>query len=169
MNNPGLNLLPVLMLALSLLGCATPGDQASERNTALIHRYFDQWANQGDPVVADSVIATNLVLRNPPAVLHSLAEHKESVTRFHAAFPDLHFTVEDTMAQGDRVMVRWSVRATHLAEYQGRPPTRKQMNITGVSLFRISEGKIQEIWVNMDRRGMMEQLEWREASPKTSK
>lgn len=152
--------LPALVLALSLSGCATTDDQLRERNTGIIRRYFDRWANHGDTNAADTLMATNLVLRNPPAVLHSLAEYKQSMAKFHAAFPDLHFTVEEMVAERDRVVVRWTLRATHLVEYQGRAPTGKSMNVTGMSLFRISEGKIQETWVNMDRWGMMEQLGW---------
>ena len=153
-------LLPALVLTLSLCTCAAQDDQLPKRNTVVIRRYFDQWANHGDTTAADTLMATNLVLRNPPAIVHSLAEYKQSMAKFHAAFPDLHFTVEDIIAERDRVVVRWTLRATHLGEYQGRAPTGKRMTVTGMSLFRMSEGKIQETWVNMDRWGMMEQLGW---------
>jgi predicted ester cyclase len=58
--------------------------------------------------VADELIATDLVLRNPPSITHGLDDYKQGMAAFHAAFPDLHFTVEDQIAEKDRVAVRWT-------------------------------------------------------------
>ena len=145
-------------------GCATKQDFALERNKEIIRRYFEGWANHGDPAVADELIATNVVLRNPPAVIGNLADYKKGMAGFHAAFPDLHFTVNDQVAEGDKVVIRWTLRGTQTSDYLGHPPFRKTMAVTGVSLFRIAGGKIQEIHVDMDRHGMMEQLGWLPAS-----
>jgi steroid delta-isomerase-like uncharacterized protein len=79
---------------------------------------------------------------------------------FHTAFPDLHFTIEDMVAEGDEVVVRWSLRGTRLGNYQGRPPTGKPVSVTGISPFRLADGKIQEITVSMDRLGLSQQLGW---------
>lgn len=151
---------PVLLFALLLSGCVTRQDQTVSRNKEVIHRYFDQWANHGDTSVADAVIATNLVLRNPPAVVTSLEAYKQSMAKFHAAFPDLRFTLEDQIAEGDRIVVRWSMRGTNTGEFQGKPATGKAISVTGTSTFRLAGGRIREIWVNMDRLGLMEQLGW---------
>src|SRR6185436_18225891 len=62
------------------------------RNKAIIHRYFEEWANRGNVTVADELIATNLVLRNPPAVIRGLEDYKTGMARFHAAFPDARYT-----------------------------------------------------------------------------
>ncbi|MBI2927342.1 MAG: ester cyclase [Verrucomicrobia bacterium] len=143
------------------LGIANPAAE----NKRIIRRYFDEWANRGDTATADELIATNLVLRNPPAVLNSLEAYKKSMAGFHQAFPDLRFTIAEPIADGDKVVVHWTLRGTQSGEYQGRPPTGKAITVTGMSLFRIADGKIQEITVNMDRFGMMEQLGWLPASP----
>ena len=82
------------------------------------------------------------------------------MAKFHAAFPDARYTVEDQIAEGDKVVVRWTLRATQSLEYQGHPSSGKTMTVTGISLFRLGDGNIQEITVNMDRLGMMEQLGW---------
>jgi hypothetical protein len=82
----------VWLAALLLCACATNRDHSLQQNKELVRRYFDGWANRGDPVVADELIATNVVLRNPPAIVHSLAEYKQGMTAFHIAFPDLKFT-----------------------------------------------------------------------------
>ena len=129
-------------------------------NNEIVRRYFDEWANQGKAAVTDELIATNLVLRNPPAVIRSLEDYKNGMGKFHAAFPDARHTVEDQIAEGDKVVVRWTLRATQATEYQGHAPNGKTMTVTGISIFRIADGKIQEITVNMDRLGQMEQLGW---------
>jgi steroid delta-isomerase-like uncharacterized protein len=147
-------LFPFALLATLLCGCA------SQQNKELVRRYFEGWANRGDAAVADELIATNLVLRNPPAIVRSLAEYKQGMTAFHTAFPDLKFTIEDEIAEGNDVAVRWTLRATHLGEYQGRPATGKPVIATGISIFQIANGKIQEITVNMDRLAQFQQLGW---------
>lgn len=141
-------------------GCATNRQFAHEQNKEIVRRYFEGWANRGDFAVADALIATNVVLRNPPAVVHSLAEYKQGMTAFHTAFPDLRFTVEEEIAEGNKVATRWTLRATHLGQYQGRPATEKRVTVTGMSIFQIENGKIQEITVSMDRLGQFQQLGW---------
>jgi predicted ester cyclase len=72
----------------------------------------------------------------------------------------LHFTVEDQIAEGDKVVVSWRLQATQLGEYQGHPPSGKPIAVTGTSIFRLANGKIQEITVSMDRLGQAQQLGW---------
>ena len=104
------------------------------------------------------VIATNVTLWNPPAVIHSLTEYKQGMTAFHTAFPDLQFTTEDEIAEGNKIAVRWTLRATNLGEYQGHPPTSKTITVTGISIFQIANGKIQDIRMNMDRLGQFQTI-----------
>jgi len=126
----------------------------------IIRRYFVEWANRGDSAVADELMATNLVFRNPPVAINSLEDFKKLMATLHAAFPDSRFTIEDQIAQGDKAAVRWTLRGTHQGEFQGRRPTGRTMTVTGINLFRIADGKIQEITVNMDLLGQAEQLGW---------
>ena len=153
-------LFPPALSALLLCGCAANQKHALQQNKQLVRHYFDGWANHGDPAVADALIATNVVLRNPPAVIRSLADYKQGMTAFHSAFPDLKFTIEEEIAEGNKLAIRWTLRATHLGEYQGHPPTGKMVTVTGVSIFQIADGKIQDITVNMDRLGQFQQLGW---------
>jgi steroid delta-isomerase-like uncharacterized protein len=157
--NPRFLFQTALLVAL-FCGCSTSREHALQPNTALVRHYFAGWANLGDPVVADALIATNVVLRNPPAVVHGLAECKQGMTAFRTAFPNLRYTIEDEIAEGDKIAIRWTLRATHLGEYQGRPPTGNTITVTGISIFRIARGKIQEITVSMDRLGHLQQLGW---------
>ena len=83
--------------------------------------------------------------------------------RFHQAFPDLHFEPEAYIAEGDQVVVPWTLRATQKEVYRGNVPNGRTMTITGTSIFRLQNGRIQEIRVNMDRASMMDQLGWNAA------
>lgn len=141
-------------------GCVTSAPKVARENKEIVRRYFDGWANHGDPAVADALIARNLVVHNPPVEVRSLAEYKESMGRFHQAFPDLHFEPEAFIAEGDQVVVPWTLRATQKEVYRGNKPNGRTMTVTGTSIFRLQGGRIQEIRVNMDRAAMVEQLGW---------
>ena len=153
-------LLQAGLSAALLCGCASPRQLTLQRNKEIIHRYFEEWGNQGDTKAADELIAQSVTLRNPPAIIHSLEDYKKGMAAFHTAFPDLHFTVEDMIAEGDKVVAHWSLRGTQRADYQGRPATGRAVSVTGMSLFRLADGKIQEITVSMDRLGQWQQLGW---------
>jgi len=153
-------LIPAALSVALLCGCAANREHALQQSKELVRHYFEGWANRGDAAVADALIATNVVLHNPPAIVHNLAEYKQGMTAFHTAFPDLHFTIEDEIAEGNKIAIRWTLRATHLGEYQGRPPTGKTVTVTGISIFQIANGKIQNLTVNMDRLSQFQQLGW---------
>jgi predicted ester cyclase len=77
---------------------------------------------------------------------------------FRAAFPDLHGTIEDQIAEGDKVVSRMTYRGTHQGELMGIPPTGKQVTMSFIGIHRITAGKVAEGWVNFDALGMMQQL-----------
>jgi predicted ester cyclase len=77
---------------------------------------------------------------------------------YRGAFPDGHTTVEDSIAEGDKVAYRWTFRGTHRGELMGILPTERQVTITGITVDRISGGKIEEEWNNFDQLGMLQQL-----------
>jgi steroid delta-isomerase-like uncharacterized protein len=77
---------------------------------------------------------------------------------FLSGLPDLATTVEDTIAEGDKVAARWTARGTHNGELMGIPPTGKKVAMTAISIHRIVDGKIAESWINFDALGMMQQL-----------
>lgn len=78
---------------------------------------------------------------------------------FHSAFPDFRVTLEDQIAEGKKVVNRWTVRGTHRGEFQGVAPTGKEVEFTGIPISTINEeGKLQESWENYDALGLMQQL-----------
>jgi steroid delta-isomerase-like uncharacterized protein len=70
----------------------------------------------------------------------------------------VHFTVEDLIAEGDKVVGRWTFRGTHRGDFMGIPPTGKKVSIMGIAIYRIARGKIAEAWVAWDAMGLMHQL-----------
>jgi len=77
---------------------------------------------------------------------------------FLGAFPDLHLTLEDIIAEGDKMVTRWTMRGTHQGASLGMPPTGKQCTMPGIGIFRLDGGKVAELWVIYDQLGMLQQL-----------
>jgi steroid delta-isomerase-like uncharacterized protein len=84
-----------------------------------------------------------------------LDEFREFARGVQAAFPDLHVTVEETISEGDRVVLRWVARGTHRGSFLGASPTGKDILVRGITLLRLSEGKIVEAWDNWDQMGLL--------------
>lgn len=87
--------------------------------------------------------------------LQSMVEHTGA---FLSGFPDLETTIEDVIAEGDRVVVRATLRGTHSGEFGGIPPTGRRIEVADVDIFRVRDGKIVEMWAGPDRLAMMQQL-----------
>jgi len=77
---------------------------------------------------------------------------------YRTAFPDVHFTIEDQIAEGDRVVTRWTARGTHQGPLVGIPPTSKQVTMSGIAIYRLVDGKIVEQWGVNDMLGLLQQL-----------
>ena len=77
---------------------------------------------------------------------------------YRQAFPDFRFTVEDQLAEGDRVATRWTWQGTHSGEFMGAAPTGKEVKLTGMTIHRLRNGKIQEGWFNWDFLGELRQI-----------
>jgi steroid delta-isomerase-like uncharacterized protein len=84
--------------------------------------------------------------------------YKQLVAMYRGAFPDLNITMVEMIAEGDKVVARWTAQGTNTGEMMGMPPTGKTFNATGMNMFRISGGKVAEVWTNFDDLGMMQQL-----------
>ncbi len=120
----------------------------SEENKAIARRIFEEIINQGSLARVDELIA-------PSAEPEAL---KQDVTRNHAAFPEMQITVEDMIAEGDKVVVRWIGHGTHKGEFLGIAPSGEQVTFRGVNIVRIAGGKVVEHWDYNDQLGLMQQL-----------
>ncbi len=130
----------------------------SEQNKALVRRVIEEVYNQGNLAAADELAASDLVIHLPSQAIHGREGAKQYVATLRSGFPDIHFTIEEQLAEGDRVMTRWTAHGTHLGEFQGIPPTGKRVRVTGTEVDRIANGKTVECWSNVDELGMMQQL-----------
>ncbi|NIO68070.1 MAG: ester cyclase [Anaerolineae bacterium] len=127
-----------------------------EENKAIFRRIVEEGFNKGNLAIVDELVATNHV--NHTDNVHGPEEYKQFITMYRTAFPDLHMTIEDQIAEGDKVVNRWTSRGTHKGDLMGIPPTGKQTTVTGMYVARIIGGKIVEEWGNFDALGMMQQI-----------
>jgi steroid delta-isomerase-like uncharacterized protein len=131
-----------------------------EENKAIVRRATEELFNKNNLAVIEELYATNFVSHGTvtPEVTPDREGYKQFVTMSHTALPDFHTTIEDMIAEGDKVVQRFTGRGTHKDEFMGIPPTGKQVTVTGIAIDRIAGGKIVENWVNMDMLGVMVQL-----------
>jgi steroid delta-isomerase-like uncharacterized protein len=83
---------------------------------------------------------------------------KGFVEAFHGAFPNLKYILDDTIVQGDKVVTRWTAAGTHTGNFFGMPATNKDVSMLGMTIFRVRDGKIAELWNIWDQNGLMQQL-----------
>lgn len=134
----------------------------SEENKALLCRWFEEVWNKGreeaiDEMFAEDGIAHGLADESG-ADLRGPTEYKPFFKRFRTAFPDIEVVVEDTIAEGDKVAARCTVRGTHQADSLGFVATNQSVQFTGITIVRLSQGKIAEAWNNFDFMSMFQQL-----------
>ncbi|MGB3717447.1 MAG: ester cyclase [Candidatus Promineifilaceae bacterium] len=132
----------------------------SEENKAIVRRFYEEFANQGILSVAEELVAPDFVDHNPPGpdFAPGLEGLKQVFTMFRLAFPDMILTVEDQIAEGDKVVTRLTSRGTHKGELMGVPPTGKTITIGLIDIFRVEGGQLAEHWGESDTMGMMQQL-----------
>lgn len=131
----------------------------SEENKALIQRFVEEAFNRGNLDVIDEIYAPKFFSYDLGAEEERSPEDaKQFVSMYRSAFPDGRTTIEDLIAEGDKVAYRWTYRGTHQGELIGITPTGREVTITGITINRISEGGIQEEWNNFDQLGMLQQL-----------
>jgi predicted ester cyclase len=133
----------------------------SEQNKALSKRNIDEVWNQRKLAVIDELVAPNSVLHDPTVPggkVSGSQGYRQFVEIYLAAFPDLHFTIQDQFADGDKVATRWTGSGTQTGALMGIAPTGKRSTVTGITIDRYQNGKAVESWVNYDALGMFQQL-----------
>jgi len=130
---------------------------------ALVRRWFEE-ANKGKAAalaVIDELYATDIVCHLSGGVdIRGLKDLKQyySESELYSAFPDLHFTIDDMVVEGDKVATRWTWTGTHKGKFMGIPPTNKKVTMWAISIDRVSGGKFVEEWNRSDTLGLMQQL-----------
>ena len=132
---------------------------SAEENKAIFRRYVEEVGNEGNFDLADQIFDRYLAHQPDGSVLERGPEDvKQFMGEFREAFPDFRSEIEDQIAEGDRVVTRWRMHGTHRGEFRGIAPTGNALDITGIGIFRFSNGKVVESWDNFDQLGMMRQL-----------
>jgi steroid delta-isomerase-like uncharacterized protein len=130
-----------------------------EDNKAIIHAYVETVWNQQQLDRAEDLVAPDFLDHAPlPGQAPGLEGAKRKWAMYLNAVPDLRVTIEDLVAEGDRVAVRRSYEGTHQGELLGIPATGRQLRVGGISIFRLAEGKVTEHWEQLDRLALMQQL-----------
>jgi len=134
-----------------------------EQNKALVRRVIDEVWSQGKLAAVDELYAADFVSHQHSHTagrqdIRGLEALKTFVREFREAFPDFHDIIEDQVAEGDKVVTRFTSVGTHRGPLMGLEPTNKQVRWSGIAIDRIVGGKIAEDWVNWDMMGMLQQL-----------
>jgi len=153
----------VLLICLIVLGLVCPGCRPSstaklEENKALVRRGFEE-LNKQNWAILNELSVPDYVWHQPGRPKPLTREETEQFERtLWAAFPDGRLTIEDMIAEGDKVVTRYTWRGTHKGDYLGIPATGKEVACTSISISRIAEGKVAEEWEEFDALGFMVQL-----------
>ena len=133
---------------------------STEQNKALVRQMVEEIFNRGNMSRADEFLAPDFVEHEelPPGIPQGREGVKQLTTMMRNAFPDFTATIEDMVAEGDKVVIRMTWRGTQKGEFMGVPPTGKTVSFGVLDIIRIAGGKFVEHWGQMDNMGMMQQL-----------
>jgi len=131
----------------------------STQNKVILRRFFEELFNQGNLAAADEIVSATYRNHNAaPGETPGRVGLTQFVTYLRSGFRDLNFTIDDQVAEGDKVVTRWNATGIHQGEFAGVPATGKPVVITAINIHRVVDGQIQEGWLNWDALGMLQQL-----------
>jgi steroid delta-isomerase-like uncharacterized protein len=132
---------------------------STEQNKVVARRFGQEVWGRGDMRAADEVLAEHFIEHNPvPGQAPGREGHKQVLNAWRAAFPDLTITADEALADGDRVVLRWTAHATHQGELMGMPATGRRVTLSGIDILRIAGGRIVERWGEFNSGEMLQQL-----------
>lgn len=138
-----------------------------DSNKKILRRHFDEVLNQGQLHVIDEIYTSNYELDAPVRSDGSSQSHgvtrgteqlKQRVTLFRTAFPDIHFSMDEMIGEGDSVVVRYTYRGTHRGIFAGVEPSGRSIAITGILIAHLTNGRIQDAWSAFDSAELMRQI-----------
>ena len=131
----------------------------SEENKATLRKLIEEGFVKGNIGVVDELVGANIIDHSPmPGQAPGPQGLKDAMSMFHGAFPDLQVTIEDMIAEGEKVVARVTTRGTHQGEFMGIQATNKKIEIGEMHIVRFAGGKMVEHWGQEDGLGMMQQL-----------
>jgi steroid delta-isomerase-like uncharacterized protein len=132
----------------------------SADNKAVVRRLYEEVWNKRKLEVINEIISPSHALQASNIFGSSIGPeaYKRNALLFFAGYPDLHWTIEDTIAEKDKVVACWTISGTHKGDYLGVPATNKKISVEGITIHHITNGKIMDSYVSWDIWGMMQQL-----------
>jgi steroid delta-isomerase-like uncharacterized protein len=128
-------------------------------NATVLDRINEEAFNRGDVDVLDELVADDFVEHDPmPGMSPDREGFKAMIRGLRAAFPDFHTEVEDQIVAGDKVVERWSCTGTQEGEFMGLPPTSRHVEIHGMDISRLADGRLVEHWTQVDMMSTLQQL-----------
>ncbi|PYS73723.1 MAG: hypothetical protein DMF69_03975 [Acidobacteria bacterium] len=134
----------------------------SEQNKSILQRWFDEVWNKGNSEAINELITDDIKIHGLTDVVGSpvttAAEFRDYHAQLRKAFPDIVVTIDDIFAEGDKVVARCSIEASHTGELHGIAPTNAPVDFKGMAIVKVKNGKIVEAWNNFDFLKMSQQL-----------
>lgn len=132
---------------------------STEENKAIVRQLVDEVQNQGKFEVVDDLVAPSFVNHSaPPGVPADREGVKQVMMAFRIAFPDGHMTIEEMIAEADKVVTRKTFHGTHEGPFMGVPPAGKQVRLGLIDILRLEDGRVVEHWLEADMLGLLQQL-----------
>ena len=156
-------LIGILLAAAFLVACgdsaSSDTDATTKANLEVVSRFIEEFKNKANQEIVDELMSPDFVhhLTEPrlPKGREAIKLLGQSIV---AGFPDVHASVQDLLADGDKVIERTQTSATHTGEFNGIPPTGRQVGWTEMHIYRLEGGKIVEMWSEIDLLGLLVQL-----------
>jgi steroid delta-isomerase-like uncharacterized protein len=137
-----------------------PGIATAEQNKELLRKAVEEIWNKGNFDKLKDLVSEDFVIHfpRPGEEIRGPENVKQFYTEMRKSFPDLHFTIVDLLAEGNKVVTHWSATGTHQGAFRGVPPTGKRVTFNAMDIDKIADGKFVECWTNVDELGLMQQL-----------
>ncbi len=132
--------------------------EVEAQNKTIVQRYWEGKWNERRPEILDELQTPDVQYHSTSMQMNGIEEYKQAYNHYLSAFHDTNITIEELIAEGDKVMSRVTLSAVHKGELPGIPPTGKTLTVSAFTVFRLVDGKIAEEWESLDELGMMMQL-----------
>jgi steroid delta-isomerase-like uncharacterized protein len=126
----------------------------------IVHHFMEHCWNQGKLNMVSDYIADQCRFHDPvfPGLTSGAQNLRTHIENCRRAFPDLKFSIDDTIAERNEVVIHWTGRGTHKGDFLGMSPTNRKVNVSGTSIYRLDGSRVAEAWTNWNLMSMMEQL-----------
>ena len=132
---------------------------SAEQNKSIVRRWVEEGWNKRNLALIDQLFAPNFYQHETgPEMVNNSEALKIFVSGYLSAFPDLQFTIEDLIAEGDKVVWRFTATGTNTGPFMGGPITGQSANVTGTITFRLEDSRMAEAWLNLDVLGLLQQM-----------